>query len=409
MVRRTIDAIRGSLRRELCPYCFEYFRLRDTPFRCSSLPARCAPQADEVRGELWGDTVPIGRVIPPAGYFVRESRCPECKGASRKRLCPECHSELPVSIGETRNYVIAVIGAKEAGKSHYLAVLIDRIKKIGPRLNLLLEPTNDATIHRYNRDFKDPVFNERRVIDATASAQAGGAVRHPLVFRLAITGKNVLGRSSIRKAVILVFFDTAGEDLNSQDVMSAVNKYIYRSNGIILLIDPLQLPQVRHRVRGTDLPNENAETSDILSRTTGLIQNGTTLRATDRIPIPIAVAFSKFDAVRELVDDQYQLNGTARHEGGFDLSDSIAVNDEMAQLLKEWGESDVVNQVKVRYKKYGFFGLSALGCNPHGPGGKIAQVSPRRVEDPFLWLLYANNLLRPLGSGSGGGIREWFR
>ena len=286
-------------------------------------------------------------------------------------------------------------------------VLIDRIKKIGPRLNLLLEPTNDATIDRYNRDFRDPVFNEKRVIDATVSAQAGGAVTHPLVFRLAVTGKNLLGRSAIRKAVILVFFDTAGEDLNSQDVMSAVNKYIYRSNGIILLIDPLQLPQVRSRVRGMDLPNENAETSDILSRTTGLIQNGTLLRATDRIPIPIAVAFSKFDAVRDLVDDQYQLNGTARHEGGFDLSDSIAINDEMAQLLDEWGEADVVNQVKVRYAKHGFFGLSALGCNPHGPGGAIAQVAPRRVEDPFLWLLYANKLLPPLKRGSAG-IREWF-
>ena len=252
---------------------------------------------------------------------------------------------------------------------------------------------DDNTDRRYRSDFYNPVFSQHRVIDATPRGES-----EPLLFRLTITKDTNWGSS--RKSVILVFFDTAGENLNKRDTMSVVNKYIYRSHGIILLIDALQLRKVRRKLlnRGRkkdDLPNENAETSDILARTTDLIQNGQQLRDRDKIPIPIAVAFSKFDAVRDIVGGQYLVKGNARHEGGFDLVDATAVNDEMMQLLGDWGEPDVVNQVKAYYKQGRFFGLSALGCNPHDSKakGEIRGVTPQRVEDPFLWLLYVNGLL----------------
>jgi len=389
-----ISAIKGR-RRELCPFCFEYFLLRETPFRCTSPMSRCAPVPDPVLQRHWEDTRPVGKVLGAQGRFVRAIRCTDCGHESRKRLCPQCHSDLPHTTGDYKNYIFAVIGAKEAGKSHYLAVLIDQIKKrIGPNMNMLLEAMSDDTIHRYRSDFYDPVFKDRRVIQATVSALADRRVQRPLVYSLTLTGKGLFGGDTIRDAVVLVFFDTAGEDLNSEDVMSTVNKYIYRSDGILLLIDPLQLPQVRDRLGGaTALPGMNTETADIMTRTTRLVQKGRNLKATDRISIPLALAFSKFDAVKPLVDDQFQLNASARHDGGFDVLDFQAINSEMMALLDDWGEQDLVHQVQTRYAKYGFFGLSALGCNPHGTQ-QIPCVLPRRVEDPFLWLLAENRLIR---------------
>ena len=41
-----------------------------------------------------------------------------------------------------------------------------------------------------------------------------------------------------------MFFDTAGEDLNDEDTMSTVNKYICKSAGIVFLLDPMQIPAV---------------------------------------------------------------------------------------------------------------------------------------------------------------------
>lgn len=389
-----INALKGR-RRELCPFCFEYFLLRDTPFRCTNVMSRCAPAPDPALQKYWEDGRAVGKVVPAQGHFVRALRCHDCGHETHKRLCPKCHSDLPHTTGDYRNHIFAVIGAKESGKSHYLAVLIDQIKRrVGPDLNMLLEAMNEDTIRRYRSDFHAPVFDDGRVIQATVSALADRKVQRPLVYSLTLTGKGLFGNDTIRDAAVLVFFDTAGEDLNDEDVMSTVNKYIYRSDGILLLIDPLQLPQVRDQLSGgTALPGVNTETADIMTRTTRLVQKGRNLKATERITIPLAIAFSKFDAVKPLVDDQFQLNAVARHVGGFDVLDFQAINSEMMALLDSWGGQYLIHQVRTRYRKYGFFGLSALGCNPHGTN-RIPRVLPRRVEDPFLWLLSENRLIK---------------
>ncbi len=381
--------------RELCPFCFEYFDLKSAPFRCSSPMSRCAPEVDPVLDKEWQDNTPVGKVIETGGTTSKSVRCPACSNVTHKRICPHCHSQLPHTTGEFRNYIFAVIGAKEAGKSHYLAVLIEQIRqRFGPELDLLLEPMGDSTIKRYRNDFYEPVYRQKRVIDATHSALANRSVRAPLVYSLTKSGKNFFGKRVIKSSAVLVFFDTAGEDLNDDDVIATVNKYIYRSDGIILLIDPLQLSEVRTRLAaGTPLPGVNTETSDIINRTTRLIQNGRGLPVTSKIPIPMAVAFSKFDAVKPLVDDQFQLNSAGCHRGGFHEADFDAVNSEMMALLGDWGCQDIVNHVRTMYDEFGFFGLTALGCNPHQTS-RIAAVQPHRVEDPFLWLLARNRLMQ---------------
>lgn len=391
---RLLQTLRMRIRRQICPYCFEPYRLKDTPFRCVSPASRCAPERDEVRAEVWEDNAPLGRVLPATGRLQREVSCPACSQASRKRLCPRCHMELPRTSGEFPNLIVAVIGAKEAGKSHYIAVLLERIRKqVGPTIDLLLEPLDDHTIRRYREDFYEPVFRRGVVITTTKSAVIDRRVQLPLVYTLTFGGKNLFGRRAIRAVVNLVFFDTAGEDLDSRDTMATVNKYIYRADGIILLLDPLQLELVRARLDGgTKLPDVNTETATIIERTTELIRAGQGLSSDARIPTPLAVAFSKFDALDPLVDPQLQLNASSNHEEGFDLADFEAVSAELQSLLEDWDGRLIQQQVEIHFKRYGFFGLSALGCNPHGDQ-TIPHVLPRRVEDPFLWLLHCQRLI----------------
>jgi len=387
------ESLKATLSKETCPFCFERFGLRDAPFRCGN--KRCAQVRDEVLSKAWGDNRPIGNVIPPRRALSRESACPDCGELARKRLCPACHMELPHTVGESRSFVFAVIGAKEAGKSHYLAVLIHQIQNVlGPGLDMLLEPLNEYTIKRYREGFYDPVYNQHKTIDVTRSGIADRTVQIPMIYSLTFMGKGLTGKSKIVAAVTLVFFDTAGEDLKDQDVMATVNKYIYCADGIILLLDPLQLPWVRDQLSGrTALPVSTTETSDIVTRTSNLILAGRHLKADARIQTPLAVAFSKIDAVSTLVDAQMQMNASPRHAGGFDLADQGAVNDEMQALLARWNGTYLVQQVSTRYEKFSFFGLTALGCNPHADG-KIPRVIPHRVEDPFLWLLYRQGLIK---------------
>lgn len=403
--------IRPSLafwNREICPYCFEPFRLRQSPFRCSSPDAVCAPEVDPVRREVWGDDTPLGRVLEPAGAFGRDQRCPECNRASRQRICPACHMDLPHTMGQFESLIFAVIGAKESGKSHYIAVLIDQLRKHhGPRMGMLLEELDDETIERYRKDFHRPLFEERQALRGTVSALAERRVSLPLVYSLTFWEHGLFGGQRIRRVVNLVFFDTAGEDLDDEDVMGTVNKYIYRSHGLILLLDPLQLAKVRRMLEtGLRLPEVNTETRDILNRVTRLVRRGRDLSSRRQIDTPLAIAFSKFDAVEPVAHQEMQVFHQADHAGGFDRQDFDAVHAEMTGLLAEWDSDEIFNQATTNYRHHGLFGLSALGMSP-GESQQVPHVLPRRVADPFLWLLYRHGLL-PASDGSYA-VARWRR
>ncbi len=394
-LKKTRGEIRSALTREICPYCFEKFRLKETPFRCASPPNRCAPVSDTVLQEQWRDRRPVGRVIASDGHFATLRFCPECNQRSYKRLCPNCHQELPHTFGECRNYIFAVIGAKEAGKSHYLPSLIEQLKNhVGPRMDMLLQPANDFTINRYRTEFYDPLFNKRHILGTTQSALLNTDIQLPMTFSLSFSGRNLLGVDKIKRAITLAFFDTAGEDLKSEDTIAAANKYIYRSDGIILLLDPLQLSRVRDQLPSqTALPQQDTETSDIVARVARLIQRGRGLGPESKIKIPVAIALSKLDAVAPLLDDQMQINAVTRPGLGFDQSDFEAVNAEVQSLIAKWDSEHLLQQVKTQFTSYGFFALSALGAPPNDKG-KIKQIVPQRVENPFLWLLRRHRLIK---------------
>ncbi|HEX4955373.1 MAG TPA: hypothetical protein VF017_18435 [Thermoanaerobaculia bacterium] len=389
-----LTSLIAALSKQVCPYCFEPYRLGQAPFRCVSPGSRCAPERDEVRAAKWGENLALGRVLPERGAFHRQTICPACGQRSGKRLCPHCHMEQPHTVGCYRSFIFAIIGAKEAGKSHYLAVLIEQIKKqLGPTLGILLEPMNDATIRRYRQDFYEPLYEHGSVIRATHSALSDRRVQMPLIYSLTLTSRSGSGARRIRGVVTLVFFDTAGEDLDDEDVMATVNKYIYRADGILLLLDPLQLRRVRAKLDcSVALPEVNTETATILERTTKLIRLGRDLPLTRPIDAPLALAFSKFDAVEGLLDPQLQLNAASHHDHGFDRADFEAVNAEMQALLAEWDSGQIQQAAETHYRRFGFFGISALGCSPLG-GGRVPRILPRRVEDPFLWLLHCHGLV----------------
>ena len=64
-------------------------------------------------------------------------------------------------------------------------------------------------------------------------------------------------------------------------------------------------------------------------------------------------------------------------------------------MLKEWGADSFMAQLDVNYTNYSYFAVSALGLgnNPRKDGG-IEKPRPHRIEDPFLWLLKENGVIK---------------
>ena len=324
-----------------------------------------------------------------------EAACPQCNEVSRNRICSNCHSKLPNDIDSSDDMIFAVIGAKETGKSHYIAVLINIIKNVlSVSFDFAMQAATEETIRRYQNDFYRRIFVNKETITATQSGVVSRDVREPLIFLMKFQGKGFL--SNQLRTVTLVFFDTAGEDLNEEDTMLTINKYIYNSSGIIFLLDPLQIDTVRHSLPpGTPLPAVNTEIESIVTRTTNMIRKAKKLKMNKKIDIPVAVAFTKIDALYPILDASSSLRSTARHNemGKFDKNSVENVSMEIEAMLRNWAGNDFAQQISINFSNYSYFGLSALGCNPQDTK-KIERLLPHRVEDPFLWLLWKKGIIK---------------
>lgn len=379
-----------------CPYCFEKSSLAAVKYRCQSSPAKCALEPDAVLSQHMGLRTPTlqKRVIEKKKEkFSFKSmmgggaqvRCDQCEEISNTKICPRCHNELPHTLDKTGSFFFAIAGAPSSGKTHYIASLIIALRgRLGHKFNCNLQALNDITIQTFNDVYKKPLY-EGKTIDKT---QPG--FKNPLHYSLSFLN----GRNKISSTTTMSFFDTAGENLSGKSQMAINNKYIYNSSGILLLIDPLQLRGVRAKINSNKIDLE-AKTTDpiiILESIINLIKSETNVSG--KIEIPIAIVFSKIDALDDILDEDNSLKYESDHEGYFNLAEFNDVNNTIQDMLGEWqDDEDIINIARHNFSQYAFFGVSALGCHP-GKSNVVTHLKPRRVEDPFLWLLYANKLIK---------------
>jgi hypothetical protein len=211
----------------------------------------------------------------------------------------------------------------------------------------------------------------------------------PLVFRFTTERVRRLRRSTPEHS-LLSFFDTAGEDLRSQDTVDTNARYLTSADGIILLLDPMQMPGARGFARqGTRLPSVGGGVDnpvDVLGRVTDLLQaeHG----GQGRIRKPIAVSFSKLDAFWHTFPAGTPLRRVPNDGPAFDGAESLEVDAYLRALLHQWGGAQIDHLLGHHYERHRYFGFSALGDSPT-PDNRLSGrgVRPYRVSDPFLWLL----------------------
>lgn len=384
----------------ICPYCFTESKLKEIEFRCQN--PSCITEPDEKYSQF-RDIRPALRMrhIIKTNLTKKKLKCDQCNEDSTDRICPHCHTSLPYTIGEFEDFTFAIIGAKASGKSHYIAVLINELKKnIGRLFKTDLQAVDDETVTKYKTSFYNHIFEKQETIPETKSARSNRDVKTPMVYNLKIRGNSLFKKNKIKDVVTISFFDTAGEDLDSKNNMSTTNKYIYHSKGIILLIDPLQVGEIRNEVKtkGIKLPEQFTEPAEIITRVAGIIRENNSIPMNKKIDIPIAVAFTKIDVLPEVIDTSgYNFFNPSGHKGFFDKKDADSIHSNIEILLNDWDGIEFLNNLQADFNHYGFFGLTALGSNPGNPGveiGKIPKLRPHRVADPFLWLLKEHRLIK---------------
>lgn len=392
----------------VCPFCFNKADSDDVRFQCSN--PGCTMR-DRVRAEfeknaplLPGENIerfPTVFKARPTGLFSRlfgahgprEAKCPQCDSRTSIRACPICHSPFPHGVDELSNMVIAIIGAKETGKSHYIAVLIHRIYELYDQFGWTLMAFDDETMKRYDEQFRKKLYVEKTVIPITQKARGNTDVRKPLLYSLS------LSRGRSLKSITLAFFDTAGEDMNDETEMRRYTPYIYNAAGIILLLDPLQQRGLREqlaREKIESLPDNiktdaNTSVGNIINKTVNLIVTKRQLSRSKRIGIPLAVAFSKMDEFRDVLGKEAPIFQPTRHKGYFDKAEFGEIDGFVRNWVGHFDRQFI--QGTQYFSDSAFFGVSALGARPDQNDHLAFEPRPERVEDPFLWLLWKNHFI----------------
>ncbi|WP_243716774.1 GTPase [Actinomadura sp. KC345] len=396
----------GSSRQGVtCPYCFTSVAPQRILFRCRGRSGRrqgCAPVLDEELAAYTGAAA--GASLPPvfaASGRKGRANCPDCGLPTGNRACPQCHNPLPSAYVDSPGRIVALVGAKNAGKSTYIAVLLHELmNRVGTELDASLVACDDRTIERYKRDFARPLLEERRLLPTTASAATGP--REPLVYLLTRTRRGRFSRAR-NDSLALVLFDTAGEDLRSREVTDLHLRYLEAADAIIFLVDPLELPGARTGVRepvpaarpgdpsqGRD---PDSEPLNIIARVTDALRQRHGTRPGEPLPVPVAVALTKIDALRPGLLRQSALHRSRSGQGVLDLDDRDAVHEQVRALLHEWQAGQLDTYLGQQYADHALFGLSALGGVPEGERVGAGGVRPYRAEDPLLWLLHRFGML----------------
>jgi len=389
----------------VCPYCFEINQIKAIQFRCVN--QKCTDVDDiELTAYEGGDiSSPLKAKLvfssssTFSSKYTEYASCPDCGRESHKVVCPSCHNSLPESSLTGEDMIISIVGSRDVGKSHFVGVIINElIERIAGKFEGVLTGFDD-TMTRYEANFGRNLYIQLTKLDLTQSSTvntSNGAYK-PYIYTLSIDKRNKI------KNYTLVFFDTAGEDLNEYDTMNTVNRYICKSSGIIFLLDPMQIWNVRNQLnedvvaRASSVNvNQASRPDDIMTRVSMLIRADKKMNSSEKIDIPIAAVFSKFDAIESLIPEGCAILETSPHcsEGAFVMSDGHNVNLEIQSLLNEWEASAFVQQLKVNYKNYSFFAASALGLeNSPRSDSRINRPNPHRIEDALLWILKENNVI----------------
>jgi Double-GTPase 2 len=384
----------------VCPYCFARIPRRNLRFRCPGRvvgrPGGCEPTNDDVHASFRGvPTFIAAPVFAGDGRATRATHA-ECGQLSLRRVCPSCHSELPSDYCDVPSRLVALVGAKNSGKSTYIAVLLhELLNRVGRELNASLNACDDRTAARYHAEFEQRLYEQRLLPRVTQTAAQG--LHDPLVYRLTVSRPGLVGRR--RESLALVLFDSAGEDLTNESSVDSHLRYLGVADAIIFLVDPLELrgaaPAIRTdvaaRLRATAEEFPGAPAPDrpleVLRRVTDMVRTSRGVAAPKRLPIPVAVGITKIDSLDLGISQQSRLLADRRRNGKLDLTDRGLVGEEMRALLTRWGADSLERELEASYEAHAMFGLSALGHPPANGTVAGAGITPRRVEDPLLWLL----------------------
>jgi hypothetical protein len=369
-----------------CPYCLSTFHPGDCAIYSTSKPGKLLRQSptrgnvEYVRSRTW----------------IEDLTGPEFTTEMAVRQCPFCKQMLFEGIETCENINITIIGDIYSGKTHYIATLIDQLKRGVLTQNgnsfVQLRPLNEYTNKTYRDAYYKPIIQDHTTAIASLTgrydAQGSLARNEPLVYRLVIQENS----SGTPKMLNLLLYNLSGEDFADNTSLAQSGEHGLQADGIIYLADPLSMPHITQQIPTTSqlpvLPSHTA--GELLSAVLYRLEQYNRVRLGGTVSTPTAITISKADFLQYVIPQQERSHYWLMHQPAYDgkahLDDIQHVDQEVRSILYRYGETALL-QISKRFDDVSFFAISATGNAPDSTG-KYPYIEPHRCLDPFIWLLW---------------------
>ena len=284
------------------------------------------------------------------GFFYHKCQCgtnlPSVFFLGRKKLkakCSSCNNFLSSEFIEAKKVYIPIIGGASVGKTNFMfSVVRNFIEKDEYRKGFQADFSDNNTKAKYEKVIKD--IKNNFLPQKTASYL-------PKAFNIILT-------QAKKTTWTFYLYDAAGEAFRDMDRIN-IQKYNEYSSGIIFIIDPFSLQEVRKKYKNklTTVAASQDSIDDILSRLLTSLENTSNLKKTEKYKKPFAIILNKIDELEDEIINKDSKKGK--------------------EQLEEWGENRFLQKISVRFENVKFFRLSAM---------QSLKNTQNDIMEPVMWI-----------------------
>ncbi|MCL1863810.1 MAG: hypothetical protein FWF78_09620 [Defluviitaleaceae bacterium] len=321
-----------------------------------------------------------------------------------KRLCPNCHNDLPIGYGIRETLLISILGDARVGKSVFLTVLISELENNMDFPSKLTFIGDTQVRESFYENYQKPLLKNHELVSSTKRKKIP-----PYAFNFWYRHKNEEGVME-ENTIDIIFYDIAGEDLRDDAGIRQNGFNIKDSSGLIFLVDPTNFNKLSDLFRFSDsslidaIPEENSN-----QQIFNTLYNYFLGLEREKSSIPMALLLSKADLLSFVNLDFFHnkpenriqhLFADEQHAGAVNMRSVKGLNQEVRELLAYLGEERILNNALGCFKTVSCFAVSSLGKKPMveqisdpdtnetiEKGYVDGPLEPFRVKEAFYWIL----------------------
>ena len=324
--------------------------------------------------------------------------------------CPHCHQRLPVGFTAMKPHIFSIVGAPSSGKSYYLAILINQLKKsmfrlfeigfgdLDPEYNIQLNAVINQLFAASNAARGAIQKTQMRGDNYRQVKRAGREVDLPKPYFYTCSRIGVEGSEKS-----FVFYDNAGEHFLPQNARAADFhiEHVARASALFFLFDPVSNIEFKRQIDNDDnvqlnLPEYEPDNQDvILAQMDVRIKRLLSRPFTEKLEVPLAVLINKCDLWNRLMADWPKLKNPLEKDC-LNL-ETLDRNSLMVKKFMEEMSPSIVATAERISNEVRYFPVSAFGHRPASYVDPVSgetmiapapkQIKPMMVDVPTIWAM----------------------